>query len=53
MADLQAKLAPAWNWRRRRGLETRLMGLDVRMRREAARKSMGKGMKEHVGVGLM
>lgn len=38
MADLQVKLAQAWNWRSRRDLEKRLMGLDVRMRREASRK---------------
>lgn len=38
MADLQVKLAQAWNWRTRRGLEMRLLGLDMRTRREASRK---------------
>lgn len=38
MADLQGKLAQAWNWRSRKGLEKRFMGLDVRMRREAFRR---------------
>lgn len=38
MADLQVKLAQAWNWRSRRGLEMRLLGLDMRTRREASRK---------------
>lgn len=38
MADLQVKLAQAWNWRSRRGSEMRLLGLDMRTRREASRK---------------
>lgn len=48
MADLQAKLAQAWNWRNRRGLETRPMGLGMRVRREASRKFMGQGMSKWV-----
>lgn len=36
MAVLQVKLAQAW--RTRRGLEMRLLGLDMRTRREASRK---------------
>lgn len=44
MTDLQGKLVWAWDWRS--GLEMRLVGLDVRMR-----KLLGEGMNE--GVGLM
>lgn len=42
MADLQAKLTQAWNWRNRRDLETRPLGVGMRVRREEPRKFMGE-----------